>query len=111
MKCFSCGFNNLSAGTYCQKCGVKMNLTHEEIAGAMREKASREAADNFEYQMRQLLVLSVCLFLLTLTAYLFLSGRSQVYAAPSFDARADYVRVRYDFVPPREDELLPWDRK
>ncbi len=111
MKCISCGFTNLSAGVYCHRCGGKLNMSHEEIAASFHEKASQEAASNFEQQVRQVLVLSVCVFLLTLTGFLLFRRRPEGFALPAASYRAGYAKVQYQFVPERSYEVLPWDRK
>ena len=115
MKCLMCNFDNPATVQYCKKCGKKMNLSREEIQGALKQKAALESARNTEYQARQILVVAIAFFAAMLTlavaahtlkpdeeGLLFVS-------AVSLGDKAAYAEVPYDFQPPLEIELLPLD--
>lgn len=110
MKCLACNFDNPGTAAYCKKCGKKLNLTHEEIQSALKEKAAGESAKNVEYQTRQILVVAIAFFVLTLTLRIVAAGMRPdethlvFSSAVSIGDKATYAEVPYDFMPPLELE-------
>jgi uncharacterized membrane protein YvbJ len=113
MKCFLCGAENPATVSYCKACGKKLDLTHEEIQNALREKATQESAQSVETQATQYLVLAVAFFLLMLTLRVMAAGmrpaEDQLVFIPSASLgdKATYAETPYEFLPPLDVDPLP----
>jgi hypothetical protein len=113
MKCLVCNFENPASVTYCKQCGKKLDLTHDEIKDALREKALLESARNVEYQASQFLVLGAAFFLLMLTLRIMTAGMRPdeehlvFVPAVSLGDKATYAETPYEFMPPLDVDPLP----
>jgi uncharacterized membrane protein YvbJ len=97
MNCLRCGHKNNATVAYCAKCGGKLDLTADEIAEALVQKAQDERASNTEFYARQALFFAVILFMLSITIFvLSLGAQTDSYAVPSIVDKTRYIEVQYN---------------
>ena len=98
MNCLRCKHANNATVTYCAKCGGKLDMTADEIADALIEKAQDEKATQTEFYAKQALFFSVIIFLIAITL-VFLSGGAlndkDMYSVPSIVNGTKYTEVNY----------------
>ncbi len=114
MNCLRCNHNNPATIVYCQKCGQKLDLTADEIAGALVQKAQDERVKNTEFYAKQALFFSAIVFVVALTLVILAGGApDDVYCAPSAVNGAKYVELgdKGKWDPPFERELCPFGVK
>lgn len=107
MKCLSCGHENPATLSYCKRCGKKLNLSHDEVQAALKDKATKQSAKNVEYQTRQVLVVAAVFFILMLTLKIVAAGMRPedeflvfVPTVSLSDREGTYAEVPYEFQPP-----------
>jgi uncharacterized membrane protein YvbJ len=116
MKCVLCGFDNPATVAYCKQCGKKLDLTHEEIKQALKEKAELESAQNVEHQSGQFVVIAAAFFLLMLTLRIMAAGLrpndNHLVFIPSVSIgeKATYAETPFEFMPPLSAEAIPLDK-
>jgi hypothetical protein len=114
MNCLRCQHNNPATILYCQKCGQKLDLTADEISGALMQKAQDERVKSTEFYAKQALFFSILIFVVALTLVILAGGApSEVYAIPSATSGAKYVELgeKGKWEPPFERELCPFGVK
>jgi len=67
MNCQNCGYDNPEGTIYCEHCADKIDYSRERIQSELAEKADRQAEERLEEQTRDLLVLTVAVFLFLVT--------------------------------------------
>ena|SRR6185436_310503 len=108
MKCLKCRHDNPATIQYCQKCGVKLDMTADEIGAALVEKAQGERRVTTEHYAKQSLFFAGMLFVLSLTLFLLSGGApEEVHAIPSAAGGSKYVEIGWRFDPPFERALVP----
>lgn len=116
MKCVHCGQDNPGTMAYCKRCGKKLNLSHQEVQAALKEKATKESAKNVEYQTRQILVVAVVFFILMATLKVVAAGLGPanendflvfVPAVSMGEQEGGYSEVPYEFQPPLDAAPAP----
>ncbi len=98
MNCIRCKHNNSATVTYCAKCGGKLDLTADEIADALMEKAQDEKASQTEFYAKQSLYFAVIIFMIAITAVILSGGAltdQDSYAVPSIVNGTKYTEVNY----------------
>jgi uncharacterized membrane protein YvbJ len=97
MKCIQCGFDNEAREEYCRACGMKVQVSLEDVEADLISKADRQMEEATELEIRRWLIVSICLFLLALTAKVFYGPATwpKFYAVPSSSLTADYTAVTY----------------
>ena len=94
MNCLTCGHNNPGTAGYCQKCGARLDLTADEIADALVEKAKGEVVQTTEHYARQSLVFAALLLLIMFTLLIVSGGAPEdAYQIPSVSSGADHVKM------------------
>ncbi len=110
MQCKKCGFDNQTTEMYCRLCGARMTFTVGRAESSLLDKATDQSAVTVEEELRKILNLTVCVFLLLVTLKV-IFGRgnwSTVYLVPSTSMTADYGRITYIYEAPTfPEEKLP----
>ena len=111
MNCLQCQNPNPATVQFCQRCGARLNLTHDEIRDSLIEKASQERADKTAQNARQLLVLGIILFVGALTLF-FAAGSPPEGALhlPSASENAGYGDFDYPYEPGMKKALVPFEK-
>lgn len=112
MNCIQCQNPNPATVQYCQRCGARLNLTHDEIRDSLIEKASLERQDKTGQNARQALVFGIILFVASLTLYI-AAGKPPEGAVhlPSASEGAKYTEFGYRFEPQVTKALVPFETK
>ncbi len=114
MHCLRCNHNNPATIMYCQKCGQKLDMTADEIAGSLIAKAQDERIKSTEFYSKQVLFFSILIFVVSLTLVILAGGApSDVYVMPSASSGAKFVELgeKGKWDPPFERELCPFGVK
>jgi hypothetical protein len=111
MNCLQCQNPNPATVQFCQRCGARLNLTHDEIRDSLIEKASQERADKTSQNARQALVFGIILFVAAVTLF-FAAGSPPEGAVhlPSASENSKYGEFEYQYEPGVRKALVPFEK-
>ena len=112
MQCFECGHKNSGGVAYCIKCGVKLDMTADEIQRYYAQKVRDEKRTQTEFYARRLVYFSVVLLLLSIT-FLVMAGwpiRDTSYI-PSATLRTEYSKMQFELKPQLRGIYIPEQEK
>ncbi len=110
MNCIKCRHKNPATVTYCQKCGMKLDFTADDITSGLVQKAQEERIETTEHYAKQSLFFAILLFVAAFTVFIMSGGApaaEEIHVVPSITSGARYVAIDYRFDPPLERATCP----
>jgi hypothetical protein len=108
MQCIKCGHKNPGSVLYCQKCGIKMDMTADEVALFYEQKIRQEKREAMQNYAIRTLVLAGIVFLISLVVMMLAGGEPPVSSyIPSATRDTEFVRYSYRVAPKLEPLLIP----
>jgi hypothetical protein len=97
MQCIKCGHPNPGSVLYCQRCGLKLDMTADEIQTFYQQKIRDEKRLAMEHYAMRALIFAVCLLLIAGTVMVLAGGGAEDTSfIPSATMNAEFVKTTHE---------------
>lgn len=112
MQCIECGHKNPGAVLYCQKCGVKLDLTADELHKFYAEKVHDEKLKATEQYAQRTLSFALVVLVIAMLVMLFSGGTPRgAYFVPSATVGSEYIKEPNYFNPEIQKMRIPLEEE
>lgn len=112
MQCIQCGHKNPGAVLHCQKCGVKLDMTADEIQKFYAEKVRDEKLKSTEQYAQRTLSFALVVLAIALLVMLFSRGAPRgAYYVPSATMGSEYIKEPNYFNPQIQKLRIPLEEE
>lgn len=112
MQCIQCGHKNPGAVLYCQKCGVKLDMTADEIQKFYAERVRDEKLKATEQYAQRTLSFALVVLVIALLVLMFSRGAPRgAYYVPSATVGSEYIKEPDYFNPQIRKLRIPFEEE